>query len=150
LRHGVDPETMSAGDAFMTPLEELKHLRKEVKMLRGQASTGAAAGTMPALSLLDSSVNLGSTSVMASAAGPSSGVDASKLNTRLKEMFKERINSYREAVYLLFGFKVDFLRLSAGIASSAFTVLNHYWAARRHRWIYFLRMSLEVGCRSLN
>lgn len=37
----------------------------------------------------------------------SNTVDSSKLNLRLKEMFKERITSFREAVYLLTGFKVD-------------------------------------------
>lgn len=35
------------------------------------------------------------------------GVDSSKLNQRLKEMFKERISSFREAVYLLTGYKID-------------------------------------------
>jgi hypothetical protein len=34
------------------------------------------------------------------------GPDSSKLNQRLKEMFKERITSFREAVYLLTGYKV--------------------------------------------
>jgi len=32
--------------------------------------------------------------------------DMNKLNLRLKEMFKERISKFREAVYLLTGFKV--------------------------------------------
>ena len=36
----------------------------------------------------------------------SSGTDSNKLNQRLKEMFKERITSFREAVYLLTGYKV--------------------------------------------
>ena len=33
--------------------------------------------------------------------------DSNKLNQRLKEMFKERITAFREAVYLLTGYKVD-------------------------------------------
>ena len=33
--------------------------------------------------------------------------DSNKLNQRLKEIFSERISSFREAVYLLFGYKVD-------------------------------------------
>jgi hypothetical protein len=35
------------------------------------------------------------------------GLDSSKMNQRLKEMFKERITSFREAVYLLTGFRVS-------------------------------------------
>ena len=34
--------------------------------------------------------------------------DSNKLNQRLKEMFKERIKSFREAVYLLTGYKVNY------------------------------------------
>lgn len=37
----------------------------------------------------------------------SCGADSNKLNLRLKEMFKERITSFREGVYLLTGFKVN-------------------------------------------
>jgi mitotic spindle assembly checkpoint protein MAD1 len=41
-------------------------------------------------------------------AGASSTIaDSNKLNQRLKEMFKDRITSFREAVYLLTGYKVD-------------------------------------------
>lgn len=36
----------------------------------------------------------------------SSSADSNKLNMRLKEMFKERITSFREGVYLLTGYKV--------------------------------------------
>jgi Mitotic checkpoint protein len=35
-----------------------------------------------------------------------SAEDASKMNIRLKEMFKEKIQAFREAVYLLTGWKV--------------------------------------------
>ena len=40
------------------------------------------------------------------AAAAAAVADASKLNQRLKEMFKERITSFRESVYLLTGYKV--------------------------------------------
>ncbi len=33
-------------------------------------------------------------------------VDPNKMNQRLKEIFKEKISTFREAVYLLTGFKV--------------------------------------------
>lgn len=36
-----------------------------------------------------------------------SAVDSDKLNMRLKAMFRERISCFREAVYLLTGYKVD-------------------------------------------
>jgi hypothetical protein len=36
-----------------------------------------------------------------------SAVDSEKLNIRLKAMFKERISCFREAVYLLTGYKVS-------------------------------------------
>lgn len=39
---------------------------------------------------------------------PHCGGDSNKLNLRLKEIFKERINSFREGVYLLTGFKVKY------------------------------------------
>lgn len=40
-------------------------------------------------------------------------VDSAKLNLRLKEMFKERITTFREAVYLLTGWKIDMIFESA-------------------------------------
>lgn len=47
-------------------------------------------------------------STLGTAVGKSSsqGFNAGKFNQRLKEMFKERIGQFREAVYLLTGFKV--------------------------------------------
>jgi hypothetical protein len=53
---------------------------------------------------VQSSSDLASTSI---AVGPAASADSNKLNQRLKEMFKERITSFREAVYLLTGYKVD-------------------------------------------
>ena len=53
-------------------------------------------------------VGAASTSMQASAPTPacSDVRDSSKMNQRLKEMFRERISSFREAVYLLTGYKV--------------------------------------------
>ena len=36
-------------------------------------------------------------------------IDSNKLHTRLKEIFKERISQYREAVYLLTGYRLDLI-----------------------------------------
>ena len=41
-------------------------------------------------------------------------MDSSKLNQRLKEMFKDRISAFREAVYLLTGYKVDLIAPDSG------------------------------------
>jgi mitotic spindle assembly checkpoint protein MAD1 len=43
----------------------------------------------------------------------SSVVDPAKLNQRLKEMFKEKIATFREAVYLLTGFKMELFSAEA-------------------------------------
>ena len=43
------------------------------------------------------------------AASKSTAVDADKLNNRLKAMFREKIACFREAVYLLTGYKVRLL-----------------------------------------
>ena len=42
----------------------------------------------------------------AAAATTGADIDNNKMNARLKEMFKERITAFREAVYLLTGYKV--------------------------------------------
>jgi mitotic spindle assembly checkpoint protein MAD1 len=43
----------------------------------------------------------------AAAKARAEGIDKDKVNQRLKEMFKERIQFFREGVYLLTGFKID-------------------------------------------
>jgi hypothetical protein len=82
--------------SYMTPIEELKALRKEIKTLKSSPHSAA-------LALSD---DLSTSVVGPSTASSSSGIDSNKLNIRLKEMFRERISSYREAVYLLLGYKV--------------------------------------------
>lgn len=48
-------------------------------------------------------------SVVDTTAVGADGIDTSKLHQRLKEAFKERVTAFREAVYLLTGYKVDLL-----------------------------------------
>lgn len=57
----------------------------------------------------DSQLNAGNTSDANNTSVNQSiaAVDSDKLNVRLKAMFKERISCFREAVYLLTGYKVD-------------------------------------------
>ncbi|CAE7646394.1 MAD1L1, partial [Symbiodinium microadriaticum] len=92
-----------AHSTFITPMDELRHLRKEVKALRHLQSTSAPSQS----TLLDTSISLCNTSSAMTTTASTGGVDSNKMNARLKEMFRERINSYREAVYLLFGYKVE-------------------------------------------
>jgi hypothetical protein len=77
---------------------EIRHLKEENRRLKeaviaktdqqGQADDGASSHAN------NTSIN------------NKSMVDSDKLNMRLKAMFKERIACFREAVYLLTGFKV--------------------------------------------
>jgi hypothetical protein len=85
---------------FMTPIEELKSLRKEMKSLHAQMKATSSSAPSSSGPLPDQEL-----SSVSSAANPNV-VDSNKLNLRLKEMFRERISSYREAVYLLLGYKV--------------------------------------------
>lgn len=50
----------------------------------------------------------------APADGAGTGSDSSKMNTRLKEFFRERINQFREGVYLLTGYKIDLIAAEGG------------------------------------
>jgi hypothetical protein len=49
---------------------------------------------------------LSQTAPTSSSSSSNNVADSSKLNLRLKEMFKERITAFREAVYLLTGWKI--------------------------------------------
>ena len=67
----------------------------------------------------------------------SNTADSNKMNQRLKEMFKERITSFRECVYLLTGYKVRMRAVKANLSlvffcdSVVFLLLNtremYYW-----------------------
>ena len=50
---------------------------------------------------------------------PRSAVDSSKLNLRLKETFREHMSWFREAVYLLTGYKVDMMTAGVGAAGAS-------------------------------
>lgn len=43
----------------------------------------------------------------------SGSIDTTKVNARLKEVFKEKIAQYREAVYLLTGYRIDLLTVDS-------------------------------------
>jgi len=132
-----NPSSMASAAAGVAlpstiPMERLKVLQAENKQLAdalaAAQSTGGGGGGGGATHLtgqnVDHSIVTGagassSSSSSAAAAAASNaalhtsvmagGADSSKLNLRLKEMFRERITSFREAVYLLTGYKVDLL-----------------------------------------
>jgi hypothetical protein len=101
------------------PMDELKRLRQAVRKT-GSAEgveTGDKSSAPPPSesseaahnqSMDMSMINKPSSSSSASAAATTASIaDAAKMNQRLKEMFKERITAFREAVYLLTGYKID-------------------------------------------
>ena len=122
---GEDGKTLTTPSALARPMEELRHLREENRRLRDMAlrqvdeSSGLAADdksdaiATPSRRLAPTTPAATSAATSATPAAP----DSSKLNQRLKEMFRERITCFREAVYLLTGFKID-LFSPDGAASS--------------------------------
>ena len=68
------------------------------------------------------------------------GIDTSKLHQRLKEAFKERVTAFREAVYLLTGYKVDLLPGSEGgngVAASSKLRLRSMYAESPEDFLLF-------------
>jgi len=126
------------------PLEELKRLRVENKRLTealaeaasqvqamsnnsGEgghgldiSTSGSRPSTFPSSSSSSSAAQQTSKSSRSGdggSGGGGGGADSSKLNQRMKETFRERITSFREAVYLLTGYKVDLLFSEHGSSS---------------------------------
>jgi mitotic spindle assembly checkpoint protein MAD1 len=93
------------------PMDEIKRLRQTVRKastLEGEGGDKAAAPESSEAN--NQSMNMSMmkpTSSSSTAATAASIADAAKMNLRLKEMFKERITAFREAVYLLTGYKID-------------------------------------------
>jgi len=132
-------DTSRDSGAGVNVLDELKRLRAENRRLQalclhrtedaGMVETGTgmgpklgvgvgvAAESAGSLSVADVSVAgtiRDQSSVTAGAAASAlGGVDSTKMNKRLKEMFRERISIFREAVYLLTGYKVDLFTAEA-------------------------------------
>lgn len=74
-------------------------------------------------------------------------IDTTKINARLKEVFKEKIAQYREAVYLLTGYRID-LTTSDGVPRAQTKLrLRSMYAERPDDVIEFLwrdSVSLEL------
>lgn len=103
ILHLIDnPLTKALGKPIVSslPKEQIKYLRSEIKKLRTDTVTSSDHA--------DNRKDTMNTSTFLA------GADSSKLNQRLKEMFKERIASFREAVYLLTGYKIDLIAATNG------------------------------------
>lgn len=130
-----NPSTAAAtADTKSTvPMDQLKRLKQEVKALQqaqaviaqqqqGNATGAAGSATNGDVntttsntstsasgnneSVLNTTLNTTSTPADERAALARSIIESNKQNQRLKEMFKDRITTFREAVYLLTGYKV--------------------------------------------
>lgn len=116
--HLAQNPTTAAGlrlsTASTVPMEKMKALQAENKQLNEsianlQAGSAVAVAGVENISADHSMVSGIHAATSAPGSGAAASTDSSKLNMRLKEMFRERITSFREAVYLLTGFKVDLL-----------------------------------------
>lgn len=112
------------------PSEKMKALQADNKHLHealaaALAQQAGAAGQPQNLSGDQSAMNVTAGGAVAGAplasAASGAAADSSKLNLRLKEMFRERITSFREAVYLLTGYKVALPPLALSSDSVSFT-----------------------------
>ncbi len=98
--HFMARSVKSASTADNPPVSKIASTSQEVSVSVSVVSVANTATTevTPTTLIPPSAISTG----MATATA-----DSSKLNTRLKEMFKERITAFREAVYLLTGYKVS-------------------------------------------
>ncbi len=83
------------------PGDVIQRLQDELRSTKAHISEQAQKIIANEVEQASQSNNTASSSTTAT-----SVVDPNKLNQRLKEMFREKITAFREAVYLLTGFKV--------------------------------------------
>lgn len=65
-------------------------------------------------------------------------IDTTKINARLKEVFKEKIAQYREAVYLLTGYRIDLLTVDSVPRAQTRLRLRSMYAERPDDAIEFM------------
>jgi len=100
-------KSCTPGQKFSNQTEELRHLRDENKRLQDLLLSRTSldesegkdnhSGSSSKIALDTSVMPENNTSI----------IDSGKHNQRLKDVFKERITLFKEAVYLLTGFKID-------------------------------------------
>lgn len=99
LKHNPSQKSVSSS-ASTIPREIIKRLRVENKELKEKLQVSIDASTTAANEQKASHDENNHSPIGAA------NVDPNKLNQRLKEMFKEKIATFRESVYLLTGYKV--------------------------------------------
>jgi hypothetical protein len=91
------------------PIEQCKQLKEENKQLKLELQQLKDSNQMK-LNLSDEIIPQSSSSTSnvpsSSSSSSTSVVDPNKLNQRLKEIFREKITTFRNAVYLLTGYHV--------------------------------------------
>ena len=103
-----NPVTHIMGKSLVSsiPKEKINYLCREIKKLNHNYTKSENSDNH-----MDHAINqdhsMNNSTMLCSA-------DSLKLNRRLKEMFKERISSFREAVYLLTGYKIDLYAATNG------------------------------------
>ena len=103
-------------ESFRPPMEEIQHLRRELQLAKQVPTTSTFAQSPTAPTLTAGSLN---NSILNTSTTFASNFDSNKVNTRLKECFKERIAQYREAVYLLCGYKVELITDSSSASNNS-------------------------------
>ena len=88
---------------MVTFADEISAFRTDFIGKRGNTTVLSDDGNFNQSILIDKSLNIKS-----STGSAANAFDANKLNLRLKELFKERVAQFREAVYLLTGYKVHY------------------------------------------
>lgn len=108
-----DPATVGPAAGSQSPNASMLFFGAANTSILGGGGGGAAA---KATTTSGSSSGTSSTGGGATGSGGSGGsaVDQAKLNQRLKEMFKEKISTFREAVYLLTGYKMELYSAEIG------------------------------------
>ena len=111
------------------PWRQIRELQKTISLLKQQIDSAKSESII----LPDrrySSEAIGSSD--------SGSIDTTKVNARLKEVFKEKIAQYREAVYLLTGYRIDLLTVDTVPRAQTRLRLRSMYAERPDDAIEFM------------
>jgi hypothetical protein len=123
------------------PQDAFRRLKAQVQTLTAQVqSTPAATHPSDVSMMFEQNPN---SSVLNRSVLGGGGVDPNKMNQRLKEIFKEKIATFREAVYLLMGYKV----LLCSVIIVRFVSHNRSFVDDCCRWSYSQKiLAIQIAC----